>query len=140
MAEPRRFNSVAVFCGSSIGADPAYEAAAVALGAELAKRGISLVYGGGNVGLMGTVSTAVAKHSSEDKVIGVIPSALCTVEVTARVTALFTIKSQYASAGRVARRERLRMWTLAPDCCYCASHLTDIRGEQGHHPHCGRHA
>lgn len=84
MVEPRKFESLAVFCGSSIGADAAYEAAAVALGTELAKRGITLVYGGGNVGLMGVVSTAVVANSSEEKVIGVIPTALCSVEVTRR--------------------------------------------------------
>mmetsp|Transcript_17252 Transcript_17252/g.44264 ORF Transcript_17252/g.44264 Transcript_17252/m.44264 type:complete len:222 (+) Transcript_17252:140-805(+) len=82
MVEPRKFESLAVFCGSSIGADAAYEAAAVALGTELAKRGITLVYGGGNVGLMGVVSTAVVANSSEKKVIGVIPTALCSVEIS----------------------------------------------------------
>ena len=51
-------SSVAVFCGSRFGTDPAYEAAAVEVGRTLAERGITLVYGGGRVGLMGAVADA----------------------------------------------------------------------------------
>lgn len=47
--------SVCVFCGSSPGARPAYREAAVSLGRELARRELRLVYGGGNVGLMGVL-------------------------------------------------------------------------------------
>jgi predicted Rossmann-fold nucleotide-binding protein len=50
--------SVCVFCGSSKGKNPAYVENAQALGAELAKQSITLVYGGGNIGLMGAVATA----------------------------------------------------------------------------------
>ncbi|RPJ42155.1 MAG: TIGR00730 family Rossman fold protein, partial [Chloroflexi bacterium] len=46
---------ICVYCGSSFGADPAYQHAARAVGALLAKRGIALVYGGGKVGLMGEI-------------------------------------------------------------------------------------
>lgn len=54
-----QLSSVAVYCGSNAGNDPAYARAAAALGRALAKRGIRLVYGGGQVGLMGVVADAV---------------------------------------------------------------------------------
>ena len=54
-----KFKKVAVYCGSKAGARPEYAAAAEALGKELARRNVGLVYGGGNVGLMGVVSRAV---------------------------------------------------------------------------------
>ena len=53
------FRRVCVFCGSNSGINPAYRDAAVALGQLLAGRGIELVYGGGNVGLMGILADAV---------------------------------------------------------------------------------
>ena len=74
------FRRVAVFCGSSPGASPAYRAAAVALGTELARRGVGLVYGGGNVGLMGAVAEAAAAGGAP--VLGVIPEALCPREIS----------------------------------------------------------
>lgn len=63
-----------VFCGSSPGRDPAYAAAAAQVGRVLAQRGIGLVYGGGRVGLMGTLADAALAAGGE--VIGVIPQAL----------------------------------------------------------------
>ena len=51
-------DSVAVYCGSAAGNSPAYAEAARQLGEELARRGLTLVYGGGNVGLMGIVADA----------------------------------------------------------------------------------
>ncbi|RJF93346.1 TIGR00730 family Rossman fold protein [Sphingomonas cavernae] len=63
-----------VFCGSSPGFDPAHREAAAALGRELASAGIGLVYGGGNVGLMGVLADAALEAGGE--VIGVIPQAL----------------------------------------------------------------
>lgn len=51
--------SIAVFCGSNDGASPVYKEYAVALGKELAARGITLVYGGATVGLMGAIADAV---------------------------------------------------------------------------------
>ncbi|WP_419555286.1 LOG family protein, partial [Pseudomonas putida] len=50
--------SVCVFCGASMGANPAYREAAVALGQAIARRGLTLVYGGGAVGLMGVGADA----------------------------------------------------------------------------------
>lgn len=66
--------SVCVFCGSSPGADPAYVAAARAVGAEIAGRGLTLVYGGAKVGLMGAVADAAV--GAGGRVIGVLPVAL----------------------------------------------------------------
>jgi uncharacterized protein (TIGR00730 family) len=68
-----------VFCGANSGARPSYAKAAVALGELLAKEGIGLVYGGGNVGLMGIVADAVMSHGGD--VIGVIPKSLYEKEV-----------------------------------------------------------
>ncbi len=50
--------SVCVFCGSNPGNDPVYAEGARAMGAEIARRGMVLVYGGGAVGLMGIVADA----------------------------------------------------------------------------------
>lgn len=66
--------SLAVYCGSSSGVRPAYARAARDLGVEMARRGIELVYGGGNVGLMGVVADAVLEHGGQ--VYGVIPRRL----------------------------------------------------------------
>jgi uncharacterized protein (TIGR00730 family) len=68
-----------VFCGSSAGNHTEYRAAAEELGAELARRKIGLVYGGGNVGLMGALADAVLKAGGE--AIGVIPENLVAREV-----------------------------------------------------------
>lgn len=70
---------VCVFCGSSAGTRPVYAEAARATGRLLAERGIGLVYGGGNVGLMGEVADAVLAAGGE--VTGVIPRALMEREV-----------------------------------------------------------
>jgi cytokinin riboside 5'-monophosphate phosphoribohydrolase len=66
--------SVTVFCGSSDSVDRKYFAAAEELGAKLARRGWRLVYGGGGVGLMGSLARAVLAHGG--KVTGIIPKAL----------------------------------------------------------------
>jgi uncharacterized protein (TIGR00730 family) len=66
--------SVCVFCASAGGLPEVYRAAARDLGAELAVRGHRLVYGGGNVGLMGEVARAV--HANGGTVVGVIPQDL----------------------------------------------------------------
>ena len=50
--------AISVFCGSSPGLLPAYQEAAQSLGESLARRGITLVYGGGHVGLMGIIADA----------------------------------------------------------------------------------
>lgn len=66
--------SVCVYCGSAHGSDTAFADAAVALGRALAEAGIGLVYGGGDVGLMGTIARSVLDHGG--RVTGIIPSFL----------------------------------------------------------------
>lgn len=70
----KRLESVCVFCGSSDAADPAYLEAAARLGKSLADDALTLVYGGGGVGLMG--ACARAAHDSGGQVLGVIPNFL----------------------------------------------------------------
>ncbi len=72
-------NSVGVFLGSSTGTNPAHAEATVALSNELVARGITLVYGGGAVGLMGLLADTVLEGGGE--VIGVIPRNLFGKEV-----------------------------------------------------------
>jgi uncharacterized protein (TIGR00730 family) len=72
-------NAVCVFCGSHTGSDPAYAEAATVLGRTLARRGATLVYGGGHVGLMGVVADAALGAGGE--VIGVMPKALVEREI-----------------------------------------------------------
>lgn len=71
--------SVAVFCGSRYGVDPAYRTACAALGAGLARAGMRLVYGGGQIGLMGVVADAAIEAGGA--VLGIIPSFLQRREV-----------------------------------------------------------
>lgn len=73
---------VCVFCGSNSGARPGYVAAARALGEALARQGMELVFGGGHVGLMGSIADAVLRQGG--KVIGVIPEALVARELAHR--------------------------------------------------------
>jgi uncharacterized protein (TIGR00730 family) len=70
---------ICVFCGSSVGNDPAFAEAARAIAQEAARRGIGLVYGGGAVGLMGIAADAALQAGAE--VIGVIPFGLLKREV-----------------------------------------------------------
>jgi uncharacterized protein (TIGR00730 family) len=71
--------SLCVYCGSNSGGHPQYAEQAKAFGTELAARGITLVYGGGKVGLMGTLADAVLVGGG--KVTGVIPRQLVELEV-----------------------------------------------------------
>jgi uncharacterized protein (TIGR00730 family) len=70
---------ICVFCASSLGSRPEYRAAAEELGAELVRRNIGLVYGGGNVGLMGVLADAVLRMGGEAQ--GVIPEHLMAREI-----------------------------------------------------------
>jgi uncharacterized protein (TIGR00730 family) len=86
--------SVAVYCASSRGADPGFAAAADALGALLAERGIRLVYGGGHVGLMGVVADACLAAGGE--VHGVITRALEAKELAHRgLTSLAVVPTMH---------------------------------------------
>ena len=69
-----QINSLAVFCGSKSGNNPLYTEQAKALGHLLASKKITLIYGGGNKGIMGAVSNAVLEK--DGKVVGIIPEIL----------------------------------------------------------------
>ena len=71
--------TICVFCGGNAGARPTYIEKAVAFGKELAARKMTLVYGGGSVGLMGQVAHAALDHGSA--VVGIIPEHLTTKEL-----------------------------------------------------------
>ena len=71
-------NNICVFCGSTVGKRPEYERAAAELGRALAGRGLTVVYGGASVGLMGQVADAALDEGGE--VIGVLPHGLADKE------------------------------------------------------------
>ncbi|MBA1190071.1 TIGR00730 family Rossman fold protein [Pseudomonas entomophila] len=93
--------SVCVFCGASTGANPLYRDAAIALGRTLAERGLTLVYGGGGVGLMGIVADAALAAGGE--VIGIIPQSLKDAEVGhTGLTRLEVVDGMHARKARMA--------------------------------------
>ncbi|WP_374325779.1 TIGR00730 family Rossman fold protein [Azonexus sp.] len=97
---------ICVFCGANAGNKPIYRAEAEKLGRLLAARGIELVYGGGNVGLMGAVADACLDAGGT--VIGVIPQALMGKEVEGRpvdhrtLTRLEVVDSMHTRKARMA--------------------------------------
>lgn len=95
------FQRICVFCGSNSGINPAYRSAAIALGRLLAARGLELVYGGGNIGLMGVLADSVLE--AEGRVIGVIPEPLMAKEVGhAGLTELRIVKSMHERKALMA--------------------------------------
>lgn len=92
--------SVCVYCGSNVGLRPAYAERAAQLGERLAREGLGLVYGGGNVGLMGIVADAVLAAGGE--VVGVIPEQLVGWEVAHRgVTRLEVVGTMHERKARM---------------------------------------
>ncbi len=75
----RSLNKIAVYCGASSGTDPSYLAQAHQVGSFLALQGVSIVYGGGNVGMMKAVADGALSQNGE--VIGVIPRRLIELEL-----------------------------------------------------------
>lgn len=98
--------SICVFCGSNAGNQPIYRGEAEKLGRLLAARGIELVYGGGNIGLMGAVADACLEAGGT--VVGVIPQALMGKEVAGRpvdhrtLTRLEVVDSMHTRKARMA--------------------------------------
>jgi hypothetical protein len=83
-----------VFCGARDGAEPAYLEAALAFGTLVAQRGLTLVTGGGALGLMGAVTDAALAAGGE--VVGVIPTALVDREVAhARLTRRVVVRTMF---------------------------------------------
>jgi uncharacterized protein (TIGR00730 family) len=101
MAAPKKLQTLCVYCGSSLGNSPAYAAAARALAAELAARNMSLVYGGGNIGLMGIIANEVLRLGGA--VTGIIPKALMDREVGhLAVTQLHVVKDMHERKAMMA--------------------------------------
>ncbi len=95
--------SVCVYCGSSPGNRPEYAEAARALGKALVENDMSLVYGGGKVGLMGIVADAVLEHGGS--AIGIIPDALMQKEVGHRgLTELHVVRNMHERKQMMADR------------------------------------
>ncbi len=92
---------VCVFCGSKVGADERYQAAAIELGQLLVGSEIGLVYGGGSVGLMGVIADAVLDAGGD--VIGVIPETLATTELLhPRVADMRVVSTMHARKALMA--------------------------------------
>ncbi|HEX2729884.1 MAG TPA: TIGR00730 family Rossman fold protein [Rubrobacteraceae bacterium] len=93
--------SICIFCGSRPGADPAYAEAAETLGRTLAESGVTLVYGGGHVGLMGVVADAALAAGGE--VVGVMPKALVEREIAhGTLTKLHVVGSMHERKALMA--------------------------------------
>jgi uncharacterized protein (TIGR00730 family) len=92
--------AVCVYCGSNAGGKPAYAERAAAVGKRIANEGLALVYGGGNVGLMGIAADAALAAGGE--VIGVIPEQLVGWEVAHRgVTRLEVVANMHERKARM---------------------------------------
>lgn len=92
---------IAVFCGSSSGNDPHFVKTTMALGKYFAEQGIDVVYGGGNVGLMGTIADAVLDNGG--KVYGAIPEYLKSKEIAhPNLTELYIVKDMHERKAKMA--------------------------------------
>jgi uncharacterized protein (TIGR00730 family) len=97
----KKIASLCVYCGSAAGNSPAYADAARALGRELVRRDIGLVYGGGNVGLMGAIADEVMSNGG--RATGVIPEALMKREVGHHgLTELHVVKDMHERKAMMA--------------------------------------
>ncbi len=95
--------SICVFCGSQSGARPEYAEAARTVGRELAARGLELVYGAGDVGLMGILADAALEAGG--RVVGVIPNALVAREVAhLGLTELLVVETMHQRKALMADR------------------------------------
>ncbi|MBI1236090.1 MAG: TIGR00730 family Rossman fold protein [Alphaproteobacteria bacterium] len=96
-------NAICVYCGSNAGTRPEYAAAAKAMGEALAERGLTLVYGGGKVGLMGALADAAL--AAGGRVVGIIPEFLALKEVAhAGLTELVVVDSMHTRKAEMERR------------------------------------
>ncbi|XP_027073007.1 probable cytokinin riboside 5'-monophosphate phosphoribohydrolase LOGL1 [Coffea arabica] len=98
-----KFKKVCVFCGSNSGYRKIFSDAALDLGKELVQRKVDLIYGGGSIGLMGLVSQTV--YDGGCNVLGVIPKALVSVEISGEAVGEVTIVSDmHERKAEMARR------------------------------------
>jgi uncharacterized protein (TIGR00730 family) len=96
-----KIKAVCVYCGSSSGVEPAYREAAARLGGALAERGITMVYGGGRIGLMGLAADACIEAGGT--VIGIIPDFLQQREVDhPGIDELIVVGTMHARKQRMA--------------------------------------
>ena len=99
----RQIRSICVFCGSSSGARPEFAASARLLGELLAARGIELVYGAGDVGLMGILADAAL--TAGGRVVGVIPQALMERELAHHgLSELHVVRTMHERKAMMADR------------------------------------
>lgn len=99
--QPSPLRSVCVFCGSRPGERPEYVTATRELGEEIARRGLLLIYGGGQVGLMGQLADAARRVDGE--VVGVIPHSLERKEVGHQgLTRLEVVDSMHERKARMS--------------------------------------
>jgi len=92
-------HSICVFCGASSGISPAYIDAADAVGKEIARRGLRLVYGGGDSGVMGALARAA--YSSGAEVVGIIPRKLNDLVADAELTELIVVEDMRERKARM---------------------------------------
>lgn len=101
--KPFPFKKIAVFCGSNLGKDAEFSPAAVHLGKTLVEAGLTLVYGGAKVGLMGLIADTMLGLGG--KVIGVIPEALIEKEVAhGNLSELYRVKSMHERKALMAEQ------------------------------------
>ena len=99
---PGKMTRICVYCGSTFGASAQYAALAAAFGAACARRGLGIVYGGGNVGLMGFLADAALAAGGE--VIGVIPRAMIAEERAHRgLTRLIAVDTMHERKSQMAQ-------------------------------------
>jgi uncharacterized protein (TIGR00730 family) len=92
--------SIVVYCGSSFGKNPVYAEQAYALGNELAKKKINVIYGGGNMGLMGRVADGSLENSGT--VTGIIPNFLAKLEVAQKtLTELHFVETMHERKAKM---------------------------------------
>jgi uncharacterized protein (TIGR00730 family) len=95
--------NIAVFCASANGSHPTYRDAAEQLGRALAIRGISIIYGGANVGLMRSVAESAL--ASGGKVVGIIPEVLVDLEVAHRgITELYVTSTMHTRKALIGEK------------------------------------
>ena len=98
-------NNLCIYCGSAAGADARFAESARRVGRTIAKHGFGLVYGGGDVGLMGIVADAVL--GAGGRAIGVIPEALVAREIAHRgLTELHVVRDMHERKAMMANRSK----------------------------------
>ena len=119
--------SVAVFCGSSKGNHPSYEQLANDLGAILAQRSITLVYGAGNIGLMGAVADGALKNGGH--VIGSIPHFIKEKEVChTGLSELFCCRYHARAQANYGGKIRGFLLSFLEDLALWMSYLKSLPG------------